>query len=62
MNKIPREVIEAYQEEYMGKKIEFTDEKGERFVGICQYLDYNPIFQLGICRLLLIECRLEMLS
>jgi hypothetical protein len=44
MNKIPREVIEAYQEEFMGKKIQFTDEKGERFVGTCQYLDYNPIF------------------
>jgi hypothetical protein len=44
MEKIPRNIIELYQKEFMDKKIQFTDESGERFVGTCQYLDYNPNF------------------
>jgi hypothetical protein len=44
MEKIPQDVIKLYQKEFIDKKIQFTDELGEKFVGTCQYLDYNPNF------------------
>lgn len=44
MEKIPQDVIRLYQQEFMDKKIQFTDELGEKFVGTCQYLDYNLNF------------------
>lgn len=44
MERIDKNQIEIVRNKFIGKKIEFKNESGERFVGVCQYLDYNPNF------------------
>lgn len=38
---IPQEQIEKMREKFMGKRISIENEKGERWVGTCQFLGYN---------------------
>lgn len=36
-----QEQIEKMKEQFMGKRISFQTEKGEKWVGVCEFLGYN---------------------
>lgn len=38
---IQQEQIEKMREQFMGKRISVETERGERWVGTCQFLGYN---------------------
>lgn len=38
---IQQEQIEKMREQFMGKRISVETEKGEKWVGTCQFLGYN---------------------
>jgi len=42
--KIPQETIDDLKSNFMGKKISVIDGEGERWIGTCQFLGYNPNF------------------
>jgi hypothetical protein len=41
---IPQEIVDQLQEQFLGKRISVEDEKGERWVGECQFIGPNPFF------------------
>lgn len=44
MEKLTNQEIQNLQNLYLGKKIEVIDEKGNRHVGKCGFIGYNPYF------------------
>jgi len=42
--RIPQDVIDHMHTLFMGKKITFENMSGERFVGNCEFMGYNPNF------------------
>lgn len=42
--KIPQDIVQHMKDIFIGTKIEFEDIHGERFVGVCEFIGYNPFF------------------
>jgi hypothetical protein len=41
---ITQEQIDAMRQKFMAKRISFENEKGEKWVGKCEFLGYNDFF------------------
>lgn len=39
---ISQEIVNQLQEQFLGKIIELTDSKGQKWAGICEFIGTNP--------------------